>query len=291
MPKSGCTLPNDSLHYEEFSRLLNLLCTTGIKKIRFTGGEPLLYPKLSDLISQVKQFPSINKVELTTNGILLADKLEALQSAGLTGVNISLDCIEANLFAKITRGGDINRVFSAIDEAKKLHLPLKLNSVILKNINEDEIIPLALFAQKHKIPLRFIELMPLGEARLYAGIGEAKIKQQLERFFGKIVPLAENNSPAHYYRVADCTIGFISALSHKFCASCNRLRLTSSGLLKPCLFSKAGVDLKALLRADKSDEEILQAIKGAIYHKPKQHHFEDINSADREDKFMSLIGG
>lgn len=291
MPKSGCVLPSDTLRSEEFSHLLKLICTTGIKKLRFTGGEPLLYPKLADLIARVSEFPSINKIELTTNGILLADKLEQLQKAGLTGANISLDCMDKNLFARITRGGDIDKVLASIYKAKELNLPIKLNSVILKGINEGEIIPLAKFAQRHKIPLRFIELMPMGEARLYAGIRETKIKQQLEQFFGKIVPLAETNSPAHYYKVADFTIGFISAVSHKFCANCNRLRLTSTGMLKPCLFAKSGVDLRALLRANKSDEQILQAVENAIYHKPQKHHFEDNNFADREDKLMSLIGG
>lgn len=291
MPENSCMIKQDTLNYAEFSRLIKLICSTGISKIRFTGGEPLLYPKLEMVIAQVRQLKSVNKIELTTNGILLANKLEQLKEAGLTGVNISLDCMHKDLFARLTRGGDISKVFEAINKAKELNVSVKINSVILEGFNETEIIPLALFAQEHKIVLRFIELMPMGEACAYKGVSELKIKQKLERFFGKIVSLPKHNSPAHYYKVADFKLGFISALSHKFCANCNRLRLTSMGMLKPCLFCASGTDLKKMLRANRSDEEILAAIRQAIYHKPKQHHFEDMNFKDKEYKLMALIGG
>lgn len=292
MPKANCIAQKNNLTLAEFSRLLKLFSLIGITKIRFTGGEPLLYPHLATLINEANSLKSIKQIALTTNGLLLADKLALFKQNGLTSVNISLDCIDKNLFSKITRGGDINKVFASIKQAQKLNLPVKLNSVMLQHINEHEIIPLARFAKEQNIPLRFIELMPMGQARAYKGISEEKIKQQLEQFFGNLEPLPEDNSPAHYYRVDNTfTIGFISAVSHKFCTNCNRLRLTAAGILKSCLFSIGGTDLKALLTAHKSDEEILATLRSAIYHKPKQHHLETKQFTDKEHASMSLIGG
>lgn len=293
MPESGCVWKNKSLTQAEFWRLIELICATGIKKIRLTGGEPLLYPDLVVLINKIKTLLQIEEIALTTNGILLEDKVEQLKKAGLDSINVSLDCMDKKLFAKMTRGGDIDKVLNGIIKAKNIGIKLKINSVILQGINEQEIIPLVNFGQQNKILLRFIELMPINVAQKYLGISEAMILQKLTDIFGDKDLIMEKNSPAHYYKFTKLAmpIGFISALSHKFCQNCNRIRLTSAGLLKPCLYDSRGKDLKTLLDLGVSDEKIVQAIKETIYHKPQKHHFNDISFAQKEMQSMSLIGG
>lgn len=293
MPEKGCVQKNKSLTQIEFWRLIKLICTLGIKKIRLTGGEPLLYPNLPDLIKKIKDLTQIEEVALTTNGILLKNKAEQLKKSGLDSINVSLDCMNKNLFARITRGGDIDNVLNGIDKAQKAGMKLKINSVILQGINEQEIIPLADFAQHRKILLRFIELMPINVAQKYLGIEERIILQKLTDVFGKSNLIAENNSPAHYYKFAgaEMPIGFISALTHKFCARCNRIRLTSTGFLKPCLHDSRGRDLKILLKEDASDERIVQAIKETVYKKPCCHHLNEASFVQKETRSMSLIGG
>lgn len=293
MPENGCIVTKETLTFDEFWRLIKLICKTGIKKIRLTGGEPLLYSNLLDLIRKIKNSTQIEEIALTTNGILLENKVEMLKKAGIDSINLSLDCLDKDLFFKITRDGDINSVLAGIDKACTSGIKLKINSVILKDINETEIIPLVNFAQKNNILLRFIELMPINAAQNYQGVDEVIILDKLTQFFGKAELILENNSPAHYYNFADLKVpvGFISAMSHKFCAKCNRIRLTSVGFLKPCLHDNRGLDLKSLLKKGTSDEELMQKIKKTIYTKPQCHHLNDVSFAQKETQSMSLIGG
>lgn len=293
IPENGCDFAQETLTRAEFWRLIKLICTAGIKKIRLTGGEPLLYPDLADLIAKIRSLAQIEEIALTTNGILLENKIEELQKAGLDSINISLDCLDENLFSQMTRGGSIHSVLAGIDKAQTAAVKLKINSVILQGFNEGQIIPLVDFAQKKEIALRFIELMPINAARRYKGLEEDAILQKMIKVFGRADLIAADNSPAHYYKFAglDTPVGFISALSHKFCAKCNRIRLTSTGLLKPCLHDSRGTDLKALLDAGASDELIGQKIAETIYHKPYSHHLRDVSFVRKETRSMSLIGG
>ena len=235
----------------------------------------------------------MDEIALTTNGILLEQKAEQLKKAGLDSINVSLDCLDEALFARITRGGDVGRVLSGMDKARKAGMKLKINSVILRGINEQEIVPLADFAQRAGVLLRFIELMPINVAQKYQGLEEAAVLQRLTAVFGEKSLMAENSSPAHYYKfaAAQMPIGFISALSHKFCARCNRIRLTAAGFLKPCLHDRGGRDLKILLSEGASDEQIVQAIRETVYQKPCSHHLTEASFAQRETQSMSLIGG
>ena len=297
MPKSGIKLPDESLNDEELLYLVKLICKTGIKKIRLTGGEPLLRPKIADLIFKIKSFSDVEEISLTTNGILLENFAQDLVLAGIDSINLSLDTIDENLFKKITRGGDIDKVFLGINAVKKLNIPLKLNSVILKHIDKvntkEQILSLVKFADEESLPIRFIELMPLNVASKYVGVSEAEIKTILKHNFGKLKLIKEDKSPAHYYEVENLSvpIGFISALSHNFCSSCNRLRLTFDGILKPCLHHLTGFDLKQLMRKKISDDEIIKAIENVIYHKPQRHHLKEKNFSLAENHSMSLIGG
>lgn len=293
MPAEGIINKEQELSSDELIYLIKLICQTRIKKIRLTGGEPLLYPKLDFLIKTSKKIKNIEKVVLTTNGILLAKQVESLKYSGLDGINLSLDCVDKDLYKKITRGGNIDKVLEGIEKAKNLAIPLKINSVIMKDINEQEILPLVKLANYYKVDLRFIELMPMNVARNFKAVTEIEIKNLLEKQYGKMSPLTINEGPAHYYSVKnlDINIGFISALSHKFCMNCNRIRLTATGILKPCLHYNSGVDLRNLLKNKTSKENILRIIQENIYYKPKNHHLEDKNFFQKEDNSMSLIGG
>lgn len=293
MPKEGIKEAENILSTQDLIHLVKLICTTGIRKIRLTGGEPLLYSNIESLVKEFKQIPSVKKIAMTTNGIFLQEKAPLLAKHGLKAINLSLDCIDAELFKQITRGGDINRVFQGIKTALNHGIEIKLNSVIMKGINEQEIIPLIEFARAYKIDVRFIELMPINVARNFQAVEESYIKNEIIQVYGKIYPENSCDGPAHYIKVKELPmkIGFISALSHKFCASCNRMRLTSTGILKPCLHHKQGIDLQYLLKNNVTDEQLLTIIKEGIYHKPQKHHLEEQDFIELEDKSMSMIGG
>ena len=293
MPKEGIKELENLLSTKDLIHLVKLICSTGIRKVRLTGGEPLLYPEIDSLIESIQKIPSVEKIVMTTNGILLQEKAPLLAQYGLNGINLSLDCMNKALFSEITRGGDINRVFNGIRTALHYGIKIKLNSVIMKGINEQEVIPLIEFAKQYKIDLRFIELMPINVARNFKAVDEDLLKALIEENYGSLIPVDSNEGPAHYFKCDNLSIkiGFISALSHKFCSNCNRMRLTSTGLLKPCLHNKQGIDLQYFLKNNVTDEELLTIIKEGIYNKPQKHHLEDNSFAQREDKSMSMIGG
>ncbi len=294
----GCqtALHNDSLlSREDYLRLVPLITSTGITKIRLTGGEPLLYPHLKELISAFKKLKGIEKIALTTNGILLADKIAELAASGLNEINISLDALEPKVFSRLTRGGKLDKVLAGIKRCLRLNIPIKLNSVILQQVNDDQIIPLVQFAQDNGIPLRFIELMPFGAAEGRRGMDETALKNVLRGHFGSLQPLeaADRSSPAHYYLADKLTVpvGFISTLSHNFCSSCARIRLTSRGILRPCLLENSGTDLKQMINKGCCDEEIISAVKKCILSKPPCHNLAQHKNFGEECKSMSQIGG
>ena len=243
------------LTYEEFLRLAALFAQCGIDTVRVTGGEPLVRKGVDQLVAGLKAIPGIRKVTMTTNGILLARQLPALQKAGLDSVNISLDTLRPEVFAQITARDEFSHVMEGIRAALASGLPVKLNCVPQVGVNEGELEDLAALAEKHPLQVRFIEMMPIGYGAAMPCISGPDLRQRVPGWQG--------------------SVGFIAAVHGKFCASCNRVRLTSQGFLRPCLASEAGCDLRALVRGGASDAELLQAIRETIWAKPREHHFED----------------
>ena len=268
------------LTYEEFLRLAALFAQCGIDTVRVTGGEPLVRKGVDQLVAGLKAIPGIRKVTMTTNGILLARQLPALQKAGLGSVNISLDTLRPEVFAQITARDEFSHVMEGIRAALASGLPVKLNCVPQVGVNEGELEDLAALAEKHPLQVRFIEMMPIGYGAAMPCISGPDLRQRFARRWPELQPAtgaAFGDGPAVYYTVPGWqgSVGFIAAVHGKFCASCNRVRLTSQGFLRPCLASEAGCDLRALVRGGASDAELLQAIRETIWAKPREHHFED----------------
>ena len=268
------------LTYEEFLRLAALFAQCGIDTVRVTGGEPLVRKGVDQLVAGLKAIPGIRKVTMTTNGILLARQLPALQKAGLDSVNISLDTLRPEVFAQITARDEFSHVMEGIRAALASGLPVKQNCVPQVGVNEGELEDLAALAEKHPLQVRFIEMMPIGYGAAMPCISGPDLRQRFARRWPELQPAtgaAFGDGPAVYYTVPGWqgSVGFIAAVHGKFCASCNRVRLTSQGFLRPCLASEAGCDLRALVRGGASDAELLQAIRETIWAKPREHHFED----------------
>ena len=299
MPESGIKQVNSQeiLSFEEFLKIIKCSAEMGIKKIRITGGEPLVRLGLVDFIKSLRQIEGLDDIALTTNGILLTQYAKSLKEAGLNRVNISLDTLKPDRFKEITRLGNLEEVFKGIDAALEHGLePVKLNMVVMKGFNEDEILDFARLTVDRPLHVRYIELMPIGESDQWAGwrrMDISEIKEELRKV-GKLVPLKkkmDGSGPAKYYSLpgAKGTIGFISAMSSHFCGECNRLRLTAEGNLRPCLHSKVEYDLKSLLRSGASDEEITRRIEEVVLAKPNRHSMEE-GWKDNE-RIMSQIGG
>lgn len=284
---------NEILSLEEVLRVAKIFSRLGIEKIRLTGGEPLLRKNLPSLVRELKNIPAIEQVTLTTNGVLLKNFAQELIAAGLDGVNLSLDTLDEKIFADLTRRKLFNNVLESFQTLLDKNLTLKINCVPLRDVNDEEILKLATLAKNNPIKIRFIELMPIGcawESGL-RGIPTAEIFSMLKENFGKLIPVLEKNSlqgPAKYFKPKNFIgeIGFIDALEHKFCANCNRIRLTAEGFLKTCLSFDTGLDVKNLLRSGANDDKILEKIRETIYRKPKEHFF------DGATKFqMYQVGG
>jgi cyclic pyranopterin phosphate synthase len=281
------------LTYDEIIRLVSILAELGVEKIRLTGGEPLLRPKLEDLIISLKRINAIKSVSMTTNGLLLGDKVKRLKEAGLDSVNISLDSFRATRFKEITGIDGLDKVMDSIDAADSTGLKVKINTVIIRGWNEDEIVDFAEFVRTSGHSVRFIEFMPLdGTGMWQPGLVFAK-KEMIEvitKNIGKIVPLEnhcninnniinnQSNSmdirsadPAMLYCFADGIgiIGFIPSITEPFCASCDRIRLTSDGRLLTCLFEKPGYDLRIMLRDGQSELDIKRQLIANVKKKPE----------------------
>ncbi len=271
------------LSHEEFLRLAALFAQCGIDTVRVTGGEPLVRKNLAQLVAGLKEIPGIRRVTMTTNAVLLADQLPALLDAGLDSVNISLDTLRPEVFRQITARDDFAAVEAGLRAALESGLPVKLNCVPQAGVNEAELEDLAALAKDHPLQVRFIEMMPIGYGAAMPCISGPELRQRFARRWADLAPLpaeqgcALGDGPAVYYTVPGWqgSIGFIAAVHGKFCASCNRVRLTSQGFLRPCLASETGCDLRALLRSGATDQELLTAIRETIWSKPREHHFED----------------
>ena len=287
----------DILTYEEFLRLAALFARCGVDTVRVTGGEPLVRKGVEQLVKGLKAIPGIRKVTMTTNAVLLEQQLPALLEAGLDSVNISLDTLDPALFAKITARDEFAAVQAGIHAALESGIPVKLNCVPQVGVNEGELEALAALAQDKPLQVRFIEMMPIGYGAAMPCISGPELLARFRRRWPELAPLpgaacaALGDGPAVYYTVPGWKgdIGFIAAVHGKFCASCNRVRLTSQGFLRSCLASETGCDLRTLLRGGAADEELLQAIRDTIWSKPREHHFGD-NSMPAT-RGMYRIGG
>ena len=285
------------LTYEEFLRLAALFARCGIDTVRVTGGEPLVRKNVAQLVAGLKETPGIRRVTLTTNAVLLAEQLPALLDAGLDSVNISLDTLRPEVFRQITARDDFAAVQAGLQAALESGLPVKLNCVPQAGVNEGELEGLAALAKDNAMQVRFIEMMPIGYGAAMPCISGPELRARFARRWPELAPLspaqehALGDGPAVYYTVPGWqgSIGFIAAVHGKFCASCNRVRLTSQGFLRPCLASETGCDLRALLRSGADDAQLLAAIRETIWAKPREHHFND--SSMPATRGMYRIGG
>ncbi len=295
MPKEGVpSVSHDAiLTYDEIVRLTKIFAQLGIKKIKLTGGEPLVRKNLPSLVKDLKSIDGIDEVTLTTNGYLLSEQIEGLKDAGIDSVNVSLDTLDGETFKEIVGVDGIDEVLKGIDKCVKLGIKTKINCVTLKESELMGKVRIAELARDRKLSVRFIEMMPIGLGKKYDGYLTDEIMGALEGEFGKAESVKKNlgNGPSEYYHFEgfEGNIGFISAISHKFCGDCNRVRLTSEGQLKPCLYYDGGADLRELLRSGKDDEEIKGIIEKVIYEKPVGHEFS--SGKVEEKKLMSKIGG
>ena len=285
------------LTYEEFLRLAALFARCGIDTVRVTGGEPLVRKNVAQLVAGLKETPGICRVTLTTNAVLLAEQLPALLDAGLDSVNISLDTLRPEVFRQITARDDFAAVQAGLQAALQSGLPVKLNCVPQAGVNEGELEQLAALAKDNAMQVRFIEMMPIGYGAAMPCISGPELRARFARRWPELAPLsaaqehALGDGPAVYYTVPGWqgSIGFIAAVHGKFCASCNRVRLTSQGFLRPCLANETGCDLRALLRSGADDAQLLAAIRETIWAKPREHHFND--SSMPATRGMYRIGG
>jgi len=303
MPKDGLSRigHNDILRYEEILRVIRAGVGLGISKVRITGGEPLVRRGVVDFIARLKSIPGLADISLTTNGVLLEQFAEDLFKAGIRRINVSLDSLNKEKYAAITRGGDLNAALAGIHEADRVGFaPIKINTVAIKGFNDDEILNFAAYTIDKPHQIRFIELMPLGH------VGGDNHSNYLSNdvvmdIIRQAYPLTAVNGqtnkvdgPARLYRIAggQGSIGFISPVSRHFCNACNRLRLTADGRLRACLLSDEEVDLKVPLRDGCSDGDLEGLMRQAITRKPRGHTMiKEERHLRKCMKEMATIGG
>jgi cyclic pyranopterin phosphate synthase len=298
MPPEGVPyLPHDNiLRYEEIERLARLVVSLGITKIRLTGGEPLVRRGVLHLCQRLAQIAGVQSLSITTNGVLLSDFAEGLYRCGIKRLNISLDTLKPDKFAAITHQDSFGAVWEGIQRALAAGFhPIKINTVVLRGVNDDDIEDLARLTYEYPFHVRFIEFMPfnaLVPPEHY--ISGDEVLKRLNRLDTLLPSHSVNsNGPARYFRFSSAIgkIGLINPLSHHFCGTCNRLRLTADGKLRTCLFSEKEVDLKKLLREYAEDHEIQAAIRQAIQDKPQKHVLEDAVFRKCINRPMRAIGG
>ncbi|WP_456387393.1 GTP 3',8-cyclase MoaA [Desulfolithobacter sp.] len=291
----------DLLSYEELLRVVNVAVNMGISKLRLTGGEPLVRRGVMHFIDQLGNIEHLNDIRITTNGVLLARYAGQLKKAGVTKVNISLDTLKPERFARITGMDYFHQVWEGIETVQKLRFkPVKVNMVVMRGINDDELVDFARLSRETGLQVRFIEFMPIGASSRWNKDTYMSSDEIMERIaaMGDLIPLQSGRAdgPARVYRLgkdARGSIGFISPISHHFCDRCNRLRLTSEGRLRSCLLHDEEVDLRAVLRRGCSDGEIAETLLAAIRNKPKGHQMAERlreHGGDCHGR-MSRIGG
>ncbi len=299
MPEQVTFLPRaELLSFEEIERFVRIVIGLGIDKVRLTGGEPLVRRDLPRLVEKLSAIPGLRDIGLTTNGILLAPVARTLRDAGLKRINVSLDTLDAARFQQLTRRPGLEQVIEGIIAAKDAGFdPVKVNAVAIRGSTEADVAPLGRFARQHGLELRFIEYMPLDAGHQWERekvLFAADIIDIIERDIGPVMPAPNQDprAPALDYDYADGggRVGFIASVSRPFCLSCNRIRLTSDGKLRNCLFSLEETDIRVLLRGEAGEEQIAQAVRDCVASKWEGH---EINTARfiQPDRLMHAIGG
>jgi GTP 3',8-cyclase len=288
---------HELLSFEEIERFASVVARLGVRKLRLTGGEPLVRAELPALVAQLAAVPGIDDLAMTTNGILLAQHAAALKRAGLQRLNISLDAMREDVFERIARRRGLNQVLDGIAEAQRQGFrQIRLNAVAIRGITEDEVVPLARFACEHGLELRFIEFMPLDAEQRWRNeqvLTGDEIRARLEAEFGPLTPAdrPDPSQPAVDYRLADGgRIGFINPVSEPFCGDCNRLRITAEGQVRNCLFSTVEWDARAVMRNGGSDDELADLVRACVAAKKTGHGMDEPGFL-RPQRAMFQIGG
>lgn len=287
--------PEDWLSFDEIERVIRVFGELGTKRIRITGGEPLVRKNIPELASRLSALPGIEDLSMSSNATRLRKNAAALKQAGISRINVSLDTLQADLFKKITGGGKLEKVLDGLMAAKEAGFqPVKINMVVMRGVNDEEVEDMVQFCIQHDFTLRFIETMPMGDTGREASaqyIPLNEIHDRLAKKYKLIKTNMNGGGPARYVRVegTELRIGFITPLSQHFCETCNRVRLSVDGTLYLCLGQEDSYPLRQHLRAGITDEELKQHIKNAIDIKPEKHEFRD-NPA-KLVRFMSMTGG
>lgn len=299
MPEAGLPwIPKaDILSYEEIATVVRAAAAVGVRSIRLTGGEPLIRRDLDRLVRMLAAIPGIDDIALSTNGILLAEQAQRLRDAGLTRANISLDTLDPERFERIARRPGLEAVLAGIDAAFAAGLgPIKLNCVVMRGQNDDEVAAFAELTRTRPLAVRFIEVMPVEEnvaGHLSEYISATEILDRI-RAIGDLQPVAgpRGNGPARYYAFdgAPGSVGVISPLSHDYCDTCNRVRLSADGRLKLCLFGDHHIDFRTALRDGADEATLISLFRGAMYVKPERHHL-DVGQTASVMRALSEIGG
>ena len=299
MPEGVELVPmRNVLTYEEIAEICRQAASLGISKLKVTGGEPLVRACCPDLIAMLKGIPGIEQVTMTTNGVLLREHLPALLEAGLDAVNISLDTLRRDRYAAITGQDALPSVLEGVGDVLESGLRVKLNVVLQKGLNDGEWLALAALAEKRKLDVRFIEMMPIGSGREVPGVSNERLLAMLRSRFPALEEdrSVHGNGPAQYVRLPGWRggIGFISAIHGRFCGHCNRIRLTAQGRIKPCLCYGETVNLMPILREEPAgagrEEALRAALREAIASKPRQHCFEEAEQITETGRMVSIGG-
>lgn len=297
MPAGGVVKKRheDILSFDDILRICGCFARLGVNRLKVTGGEPLVRKGVAGLAGKMKGLPGIESVTVTTNGILLPGFAQQLREAGLDGVNVSLDALDPDAYRELTRGGDVRQALAGLDAALSAGMPsVKVNCVPIAGYGGKNVAEVAGLARERQVHVRFIEMMPVGMGAGFAPLGREKVRAILEDAFGRLEPNGETlgNGPAEYYTLPGFAgrIGFIDTLDHGICGRCNRLRLTSEGVLKACLHMDAGTSLKPAL-ALRGDAALQEIIERAIRLKPGHHCFAAGDAPGADRRGMSQIGG
>jgi cyclic pyranopterin phosphate synthase len=285
------------LTYEEIERLVRVFVSLGVRNVRLTGGEPLMRKDLSKLVHMLRRVPLVDDIAMTTNGYFLKEQLQDLVTAGLGRINVSLDALDPSIFSNVVRRGFSAKTWEGIEEAERLGIhPIKLNVVLIRGVNESEILRFARLAQTRQFIVRFIEFMPIGKDDGWTRDKVVPTSEVLQRIqeYAALAPIPKDGQhvPEQRYAFEDGKgeLGCISSVSEPFCRDCNRVRLTSDGKLRTCLFSLYETDLRALLRGGATDKDVANAITTAVWNK-EEGHLINQPGFTRPHRTMSQIGG
>lgn len=287
--------PSDWLSPEELERVVQAFSRLGVRRVRLTGGEPTLRRNIEDIVHRIAAVPEIDDISLSTNGIRFAPLAKQLHQAGVTRLNVSLDTLRPDRFKEITGGGHLVRVLNGLHSARNAGFdPIKINMVVLRGINDDEVTDMVSFCLENNFTLRFIEAMPMGSTGCSATshyLDLAEVEERLGKYYDLEPSTMDGGGPARYVRVTGTSlrIGFITPMSQHFCATCNRVRLGVDGTIYPCLGSQYSTPLGPMLRNGCSDRELSEALVRAVRMKPERHAFNE--EPARVVRFMSQTGG